>query len=107
MSVWETREASFEKLQEIDAELRFKTRARRNRLLGLWAGEKLGMTEAAAADYARRVVENQVGEDDDEALARELEARFAELDPPISAHRIRRKIAELTAIAAREIFEGR
>ena len=68
MSVWETREASFEKLQEIDAELRFKTRARRNRLLGLWAGEKLGMTEAAAADYARRVVENQVGEDDDEAL---------------------------------------
>jgi len=107
MSVWETREASFEKRQEIDAELRFKSLARRNKLVGLWAGEKLGMTEAAAADYARRVVADEVGKDDDEALARGLEVQFAELDPPISAHRIRRKIAEFTVVAAREIFAGR
>ncbi len=107
MSVWETREAGFEKRQEIDAELRFKSLARRNKLIGLWAARKLGMAEAAVADYARRVVETRVGADDDEALARDLELRFAKLDPPISAHRIRRKIAETTVIAAREIFAGR
>ena len=107
MSVWETREAGFEKRQEIDADLRFKSRARRNRLIGLWAARELGMADAAAADYARRIVETEVGKDDDEALAQGLELQFAKLDPPISPHRIRRKIAETTAVAAQEIFEGR
>ncbi len=107
MSVWETREAGVEKRQELDAELRFRSLARRNKLIGLWAAEKLGMGEAAAADYARRIVENRVGEDNDEALARDLELQFLELDPPISPHRLRRKIAETNALAAREIFEGR
>ncbi len=107
MSVWDTREAGFEKRQEIEAELRFKSLARRNKLIGLWAAQKLDLSEAAAADYARQIVEAQVGKDDDEALARDLERQFAKLDPPISLHRIRRKIAETSALAAREIFAGR
>jgi len=107
MGAWETREASFEKFQEIDAQLRFKSLARRNKLLGLWAGKKLGMTEPAAEDYARRLVETLIDKDDDEALAQSLEVQFAKLVPPISGHRIRRKIDETTAIAAKEIFEGR
>lgn len=106
MSVWETREASFEKIQEIDEQLRFKSLARRNKLIGLWVGEKLGMTQSAAADYARQLVETMVDKDDS-ALAQRLEDEFAPLDPPISRHRIQRKIDEATAIAAREIFEGR
>jgi hypothetical protein len=107
VGVWETREASFEKSQEIEEDLRFKSRARRNRLLGLWAGEKLGMTRLAAEDYARQLVASLVDKVDDEALAETFTAQFAKLDPPISTHRIRRKIEETTATATREIFEGR
>ena len=107
MGVWETREASFEKFQEIDEQLRFKSLARRNKLLGLWVGEKLGLSHPAAEEYAHHLVVSLVDQDDDEALARMFEAKFANLDPPISSHRIRRKIDETTAIAAREIFEGR
>jgi len=107
MSEWETREASFEKSQEIGEARRFKSLARRNRLVGLWAAEKRGLTGADAEAYADRLVDEQVGRDDDEALAVWLESQFAALDPPLSPHRIRRRIAELTAKAGRDVFQGR
>ena len=107
MGIWETREATFEKAQEIDAALRFRSLARRNKLIGLWAAEKLGLPGSAAIDYAHALVDAQVGKDDDEALAAWLGHELAALDPPLSAHRIRRRIDEMTVRAAKEIFEGR
>ncbi|MGO9742044.1 MAG: ATPase inhibitor subunit zeta [Roseiarcus sp.] len=106
MDVWHARETKFESEFEISAALRFRSVVRRNRLLGLWAAEKLGLEGPAANDYAKRLVEDQIGRDDDEALALRFESEFANLDPPLSAHRIRRRINELTAVAAREVFEG-
>jgi len=107
MDVWETREVGFEKSQEMDASRRFKTLARRNRLIGLWAAEKLGLGDAAAQTYAAALVEAQVGQDDDEALAVWLDRQLAGVNPAQSQHRIRRRIAELDAKAAKDIFEGR
>jgi hypothetical protein len=107
MSEWDARAAAFEKAQELDAELRFKSLARRNKLIGLWAAGRLGLGEAEAETYAMRLVEAQVENDDDDALAAWLGKELANVAPPISAHRIQRRIGELTAIAAREIFEGR
>ncbi len=106
MDVWQARETKFESEFEISAALRFRSVVRRNKLLGQWAAEKLGLEGPAASDYARKLVEDQVGQDDDEALALRLESAFANLDPPLSPHRIRRRINELTAVAAREVFEG-
>ena len=87
MGIWETREATFEKIQEIDASLRFRSLARRNKLVGLWAAEKLGLHGDAATQYARELVDAQVGKDDDEALAawlghRTLLPRTPALRPP-------------------------
>lgn len=107
MGIWETREATFEKIQEINTSLRFRSLARRNKLVGLWAAEKLGLHGDAATQYARELVEAQVGKDDDEALAVWLDHQLSSLDPPLSAHRIRRRIAEMTLRAAKEIFEGK
>ena len=107
MGIWETREATFEKIQEIDASLRFRSLARRNKLVGLWAAEKLGLNGDAATQYARELVDAQVGKDDDEALAAWLGHELSSLDPPLSAHRIRRRIYEMTLRAAKEIFEGK
>ena len=39
-----------------DEELKFKATARRNRMLGQWAAEKLGLSGADADAYAREVV---------------------------------------------------
>ena len=56
MTTFDKREEGFEKKFAHDEELRFKASARRNKLLGLWAAEKLGLTGDAANAYAKDVV---------------------------------------------------
>jgi hypothetical protein len=57
MSTFDKREEGFEKKFALDEEQRFKGEARRNKLLGLWAAEKLGKAGEDAAAYARTVLE--------------------------------------------------
>jgi hypothetical protein len=56
MTTFDKREEGFEKKFAHDEELRFKANARRNRLFGLWAAEKLGVSGDAANVYAKEVV---------------------------------------------------
>ena len=56
MTSFDERERAFETKFARDEEARFRLIARRNRLLGLWAAEKLGMSGDAASDYAKAVV---------------------------------------------------
>src|SRR4051794_38306377 len=56
MTTFDDRKDSFERKFAHDEELRFKATARRNKLLGLWAAEKLGMSGAEADAYAKTVV---------------------------------------------------
>jgi len=107
MSGFEEREEGFEKRHAHDEELRFKSRARRNKLLGLWAAENLGLDGEAARAYANALVAAQVGRVDDEALARSLHEAFASAKLDISTHRIGRKIEETMALATQEISQGR
>jgi hypothetical protein len=79
MTTFDKREEGFEKKFAIDEELKFKAEAKRNRLLGLWAAEKLGITGEAATAYAREAVAGVFAEGGDKAvvvrLARDLSAR--------------------------------
>ena len=56
MTTFDKREEAFEQQFAHDEELRFKATARRNKLLGLWAAEKLGLAGAEADSYALSVV---------------------------------------------------
>jgi hypothetical protein len=56
MTTFDKREEAFEKKFVIDEELRFKAVARRNRMLGTWAAEKLGKSGAEAQSYAKDVI---------------------------------------------------
>jgi len=56
MTTFDKREEGFEKKFALDEELRFKASARRNKMLGMWAAEKLGLTGPAADAYAKEVV---------------------------------------------------
>jgi hypothetical protein len=49
---FDDREKAFERKFERDQEMAFKVRARRRRLLGLWAAQQLGLSGAAAQSYA-------------------------------------------------------
>ena len=107
MSAFEERKEGFEKRYALDEELRFKSLARRNKLLGLWAAEKIGLEGEAARAYADALVERQVGRADDESLVHSLHEAFASAKLDISTHRIGRKIEETMARATREISQGR
>jgi hypothetical protein len=57
MATFDEREKGFEQKYKHDQELQFKVNARRNKLLGLWAAEKMGLSGAAAEAYAKEVVQ--------------------------------------------------
>jgi len=57
MDPFEEREKDFEARFKHDQELQFKVKARRNRLLGLWAAERMALAGAEADTYAREVVD--------------------------------------------------
>ena len=79
MTTFDKREEGFEKKFAHDEELRFKANARRNKLLGLWAAEKLGLTGDAANVYAKDVVMadfEETGDDDVfKKVRKDLEAK--------------------------------
>jgi hypothetical protein len=59
MAVFDERERAFEARFQHDQELQFKVKVRRNRLLGLWAAERMGLDAAAAEAYAGEVVDSE------------------------------------------------
>jgi hypothetical protein len=56
MTTFADREKEFETRFKHDQEFRFKATARRNRLLGLWAAQRMGLAGAEADAYAKEVV---------------------------------------------------
>ena len=61
MESFDKREEGYERAFSHEQEMRFKARARRNRKLGAWAGETLGLSGAALDDYAAGIVARAVG----------------------------------------------
>src|SRR5438552_12879296 len=76
MTTFDKREEGFEKQFAHDEDLKFKAMARRNKLLGLWAAEKLGITGPAAEAYAKDVVMADFEEPGDADVFRKLRKDF-------------------------------
>ena len=56
MTAFDDRKTAAEAKFAHDQEFQFKTIARRNKLLGLWAAEQMGISGADAEAYAKQVV---------------------------------------------------
>jgi len=95
MSGFEKRGDDFEKKFALDEELRFKAEARRNKLLGLWAAEKLGKTGADAEAYAKSVVTADFEEAGDGDVFRKVRKDFDAAGVQQSDHQLRRTMDEL------------
>jgi hypothetical protein len=103
MSTFDKREEGFEKKFAHDEELRFKANARRNKLLGLWAAEKMGITGDAAAAYAKDVVMADFEEAGDHDVFRKIRKDFDAKGVEQSDHQIRRTMDELMEQAIAQI----
>ena len=103
MTTFDKRQEGFEKKFAMDEELQFKAAARRNKLLGLWAAEKLGLSEEAAQAYAKEVVVADLEEHGDEDVFRKLRTDFDAKGVQVSDHQIRRNMDEFLAQAVQAI----
>jgi hypothetical protein len=103
MTTFDKREEGFEKQFAHDEELKFKAIARRNKLLGLWAAEKLGFSGAQAQAYAKEVIMADFEEAGDNDVFRKIRRDFDAKGVMQSDHQIRRTMDELLAKAIAEV----
>lgn len=103
MSTFDKREKGFEGKFAHDQELQFKAEARRNKLLGLWAAEQMGLTGDEAAAYAKEVIKADFQEPGDEDVFRKVREDFDAKGVEQSDHQIRRTMDELMQTAMEQI----
>lgn len=103
MTTFDKREEGFEKKFAHDEELRFKATARRNKLLGQWAAEKLGLSGADADAYAKEVVMADFEEAGDDDVFRKVRNDFDAKKIAVSDQDIRVAMNELLAKAVEQI----
>lgn len=97
------RRDAFEKKFALDAELRFKAEARRNKLLGLWAADQLGKKDADAEAYAKEVVAADFEEAGDEDVFRKVRADFDAASVSVADEFIREKMFAFLEEAIRQV----
>ncbi|MEP4193173.1 MAG: DUF1476 domain-containing protein [Sneathiella sp.] len=87
-----------------DSVLEFKANARRNKLLGAWAAELMGLTGDAVEAYAKEVIIADMEEKGDDDVFRKIRQDFDSKNVDMSDHRIRREMDELLAEARKQIM---
>ena len=106
MTQFDKREEGFEKKFALDEEQKFKAEVRRNKLLGLWAAEKLGLSGDAATAYSKEVVAADFEEAGDKDVQNKVVKDFAAKGVAVSAAEVRVKMDELMAQAAAQVKAG-
>ncbi|MCB8839723.1 DUF1476 domain-containing protein [Aurantimonas sp. VKM B-3413] len=97
------RERDFEARFVHDQELRFRIEARRNKLIGLWAAEKLGKSGDDAEAYAQQVIHVAFQAPGDEGIVNKILGDFDAAGVDQSDHQIRRHLTEFLAEAETQI----
>jgi hypothetical protein len=106
MTTFDRREEGFEKKFAHDEELKFKAEARRNKLLGLWVAEQLGLSGDAANDYAKAVVAADFEEAGDGDVVHKVMGDLARKGIAITEPELRVKMDELMAQAIAQVKAG-
>ncbi|HTV44638.1 MAG TPA: DUF1476 domain-containing protein [Stellaceae bacterium] len=104
MTTFADREKEFENRFKHDEELRFKTTARRNRMVGLWAAQQLGLRAEAAEAYAKDLVAIQFQAGGDQRVLDKLFADLSAKDPAITPSRISFELDHFTEQAKEQLM---
>lgn len=105
MTSFDDRQKGFENKYKLDEEMKFKVIARRNKLLGEWAGRQLGLAGADLDAYAKTVVMSDFDKpgDDDvmDKVAADLKAKGASVTPGM----VRAEMDKLIAVAKDQLMK--
>ena len=105
MTSFDDRQRAFETKFARDQEMQFKITARRNRLLGAWAAEQMGLSPVEAESYARDVIRADFEEAGDEDVIRKLLGDLTSAGAEIDEAEIRAQIEHKTVEARRHFIE--
>jgi hypothetical protein len=104
MTTFDKREEAFEKRFALDAELKFKAEARRNRLLGQWAAQQLGLSGEAAPAYAREAIAGAFAEGGDKAVVARVTGDLSAKG--VTEDAVRKQMSELMVEAIAQVRAG-
>jgi hypothetical protein len=107
MTTFDKREEGFERKFAHDEETRFKAMARRNKMLGLWAAEKLGKTGQDAQDYAKAVVLSDFEEAGDDDVFRKVKKDLEAKKVAVSDQELRLEMTNLMEQAIAQVQAGK
>ncbi len=105
MTTFDDREKAFENKFAHDADLQFKITARRNKLVGQWAAEKMGLTPEETTSYATSVVQADFEEAGDEDVIRKLLGDLTSAGIDVDDAMIRAALEEKMVEARRQFIE--
>jgi hypothetical protein len=103
MTTFEERGKGFESKFKRDQELQFKVMARRNKLLGLWAAEKMGIVGADAGTYSKDVVASDFDRPGDDDVLEKVHGDLAAKGLNLSAPDVRKEMERLVDIAREQV----
>lgn len=106
MTTFQDRENAFENKFAHDQEVQFRVFARRNHLLGMWAGEKLKKSGDALAEYAMAVVASDLAERGDDDVLRKVSGDLKAGQIAVTDAEIRTKMDQLLVEAKQQIAKG-
>ncbi len=103
MSGFKKRKQDAENLFKHDQEIEFKSMARRNKLLGLWAAEQMGITGDAADEYAKEVVVSDFDRPGDDDVLEKVLADFTDKGVGVSSSMLRKEMDRLLDVARAQV----
>lgn len=106
MTQFDDRERAFEAQFARDEEMQFRMLARRNRLLGEWAAELMGLSDAERDSYAKDVVRADFEEAGDEDVIRKLLGDLTSAEVEMDEARIRDALAHKAVEARRQLMQS-
>ena len=107
MTTFDRREQAFEAHFALDQEQEFKAEARRDRRLGEWAGQKLGLSGPELESYVKSVMRADLREPGDEDVFQKVLADLAKNGVEVLPHELRERMNTLLVEARKDVAEGR
>ncbi|MFZ8949992.1 MAG: DUF1476 domain-containing protein [Alphaproteobacteria bacterium] len=104
MSAFDDREKEFEAKFKHDQDIQFKVVARRNRLLGEWAGQEMGLSGEALVTYSKDVVMSDFQQPGDDDVLQKVQADLKAAGIDLEQSRLRKKMDELLQLSKEQVM---
>ncbi len=106
MTTFNDREKAFESKFALDQDQEFRATARRNRLLGHWAAERMGLEGEHRDDYAKAVIKSDFELPGDDDVLRKVFGDLKSAGDSATEADVRMKMDELLAQAREQVRSG-